>query len=355
MIAAYPTRFDRIARLALHRHTRLSSVRSVARRMAANDSTTFRLGTRGSLLAKTQSQLIADELEKRNPGLVVELVVVKTSGDTITDRPLHDLGGKGLFTKEIEVALLENRVDFAVHSFKDVPVTMPLVDQSDLSLIATPEREDPSDVIVFPRAFDDGQDGESALSRLREGARVGTGSLRRRCQLLARRPDLRIELIRGNIDTRLKKLANDEFDAIVLAYAGLHRAGMYDAARMITLSDEEMVPAPGQGALALQCRRTDQRTAELLLGLNDPGAALCVAAERALVGALGGDCHSPIAARARVNGSRITLAAAVGARDGNPPVIRASAEGAISSPPKVIKAVFDQLASQGVEAMLVAR
>src|SRR5687768_1736570 len=220
----------------------------------------LRLGTRGSLLAKTQSQLIADELEKRNPGLVVELVVVRTSGDTITDRPLHDLGGKGLFTKEIEVALLENRVDFAVHSFKDVPVTMPLVDQSALSLVSTPQREDPSDVVVFPSALEDANDGTPALSRLCEGARIGTGSMRRRCQLLAQRPDLRVEPVRGNIDTRLKKLANDEFDALVLAYAGLHRAGMYDAARMITLCDDEMLPAPGQGALALQCRRDDQRT-----------------------------------------------------------------------------------------------
>ena len=316
---------------------------------------TLRLGTRGSLLAKTQSRLIADELEERNPGLAVELVVVKTSGDAITDRPLHDLGGKGLFTKEIEVALLENRVDFAVHSFKDVPVTMPLVDQSGLSLVATPEREDPADVVVFPRAFDDARDDRLALTRLREGARVGTGSLRRRCQLLARRPDLRIQLIRGNIDTRLKKLANDEFDAIVLAYAGLHRAGMYDAARMITLGDDEMLPAPGQGALALQCRRDDHRTAELLLALNDAETATCVAAERALVTALQGDCHSPIAARARVKGLRITLSAAVGARDGNPPVVRASAEGPLSSPHEVTKSVYDQLAQQGVESMLAAR
>ena len=313
---------------------------------------TLRLGTRGSLLAKTQSQLIADELEKRNPGLVIELVVLKTSGDTITDRPLHELGGKGLFTKEIEIALLENRVDFAVHSFKDVPVTMPLVDQRGLSLVATPEREDPADVIVFPRAFDDRDDATSGIARLQQGARVGTGSLRRRCQLLAQRPDLHIELIRGNIDTRLKKLANDEFDAIVLAYAGLHRAGMYDAARMITLGDDEMLPAPGQGALALQCRRDDQRTADLLLGLNNAETTTCVAAERALVTALQGDCHSPIAALARFKGSRIMLSAAVGARDGNPPVIRASAEAPVSSPQEVIKSVYDQLARQGVHSML---
>lgn len=320
---------------------------------------TLRLGTRGSLLAKTQSQLIADDLEKRNPGLVIELVVVKTTGDAITDRPLHELGGKGLFTKEIELALLDNQVDFAVHSFKDVPVTMPLVDQSGLSLVCTPEREDASDVLVFPSATEsenatgaDENPATGGLARLPHGARVGTGSLRRRCQLLALRPDLRIEEVRGNIDTRLKKLANDEFDAIVLAYAGLHRAGMFDAGRMIVLGDDEMLPAPGQGALALQCRRDDQCTIDLLIGLNDPETAACVAAERALVQALEGDCHSPIAARARVKGVQMTLSAAVGRRDGNPPVIRASAEGLASSPQEVIQSVYDQLAQQGVQSML---
>ncbi len=333
---------------------------------------TWRLGTRGSLLAKTQSQLIADDLEKRNPGLAVELIVVKTSGDMITDRPLHELGGKGLFTKEIELALLEGRIDFAVHSFKDVPVTMPLVDQSGLSLVATPKRENPSDVLVFPCSRKSAPDPQSppvppwaagvseeslhgkagGLSGLPQGARVGTGSLRRRCQLLALRPDLRVESVRGNIDTRLKKLANDEFDAIVLAYAGLHRSGMFDAGRMIMLSDDEMLCAPGQGALALQCRLNDQTTSDLLEGLNDPETAMCVAAERSLVKALEGDCHSPIAARARVKGVSITLTGAVGARDGNPPVIRAWAEGSVSSPQEVVKAVYDQLARQGAQSML---
>jgi hydroxymethylbilane synthase len=310
--------------------------------------TTLRLGTRGSVLAKTQSQLIADELEKRHHGLAVELVVVKTSGDAITDRPLHEHGGKGLFTKEIELALLDGRIDFAVHSFKDVPVTMPLVDQSELSIVATPEREDPSDVLVFPTAREDG----GSIDQLSRGARVGTGSLRRRCQLLAIRPDLRIELIRGNIDTRLKKLANDEFDAIILAYAGLHRAGMFDAARMFTLGDDQMVPAPGQGALALQCRKDDRRTTDLLMELNDAETAACVAAERALVKELQGDCHSPIAAVARVKGRRMTLTAAVGARDGNPPVVRASADAPLKSPQEAIKKVFDELSRQGVQKLL---
>ncbi len=246
-----------------------------------------------------------------------------------------------------------------MHSYKDVPVTMPLVDQSGLTLVSTPMREDASDVMVFPCASDledrpraAGLPSEGGIARLAQRARVGTGSMRRRCQLLAIRPDLRVELVRGNIDTRLRKLANDEFDAIVLAYAGLHRAGMFDAARMIALSDDEMLPAPGQGALALQCRRDDERTANVLRGINDAETSTCVTAERGLVTALQGDCHSPIGARARVRGDRIGLLAAVGARDGIPPVIRASAERPVSSPQEVVKSVFDQLAAQGVMALL---
>jgi len=319
------------------------------RKPPAAEPVTLRLGTRGSLLAKTQSQLVADELEKRHRGLVVEVVVVKTSGDAITDRPLYEHGGKGLFTKEIEQALLAGQIDFAVHSCKDVPVTMPLVDQSGLSIVATPAREDPSDVLVFPTAQ---ESSEGGLSRLPQGARVGTGSLRRRAQLLERRPDLRIQHIRGNIDTRLKKLANDEFDAIILAYAGLHRAGLFDAARMIVLGDDEMLPAPGQGALAIQCRKDDRRTIEFLRELNDAETSASVAAERALIEMLAGDCHSPIAARARVKLERLTLHAAVGARDGSPPVVRASGEGPLDAPQEAAKAVHDTLERQGVRKLL---
>jgi hydroxymethylbilane synthase len=191
-----------------------------------------------------------------------------------------------------------------------------------------------------------------ALHLLASGARVGTGSLRRRSQLLSLRPDLRVELIRGNIDTRLRKLANDEFDAIILAYAGLHRAGMFDAGRMFTLSAAEMLPSPGQGALALQCRKDDARTTQLLLGLNDEQTATCVAAERALVTALQGDCHSPIAALAQVKGMRLHLSAAVGARNGVPPVIRAAGDASLKSPQDAITAVFDALTAQGVEKLL---
>jgi len=280
-------------------------------------TTTLRLGTRGSLLARTQSQIVANAVEKAHPGVHVELVTIRTSGDRITDRPLHDVGGKGLFTKEIEQALLSGDVDFAVHSFKDVPVTMPLVDPSGLVIAAVPEREDPRDVLA--------SDGALTLDALPQGARVGTGSLRRRCQLLERRPDLRIEPVRGNIDTRLRKLGEGQYDAIVLAAAGLVRSSLFDHSYMSILEPDVLLPAPGQGALALQCRRDDARARSLLEALNHPDAAECVAAERALVEAMQGDCHSPIAALATVKLGRIRVEVAVGARDGAPPVARTSA------------------------------
>src|SRR4051812_27983929 len=197
------------------RENERSAFASPAGRMSQTPSTTqvLRLGARGSMLSRMQSQSVADALEKQHPGLQVELVLIKTTGDRITDRPLHDVGGKGLFTKEIEQALLAREIDLAVHSFKDVPVTMPLVDQSDLIIAAVPEREDPRDVLIAPTA--------RRIAELPEGAKVGTGSPRRRCQLLAARADLRVEPIRGNVDTRLRKLRDGDYDAILLALAGL--------------------------------------------------------------------------------------------------------------------------------------
>jgi hydroxymethylbilane synthase len=279
----------------------------------------LRLGTRGSMLAKMQSQWVADELERLHPGLHVELVIVKTSGDQITKRPLHELGGKGLFTKELELALLNNEIDFAVHSFKDVPVTMPLVPQatSELIMAAVPKREEPWDVLISSR-------GARNVRELPDGATIGTGSLRRRCQLLNLRSDLHVESIRGNIDTRLRKERDGEFDAIVLAMAGLKRTGLFDSACMTPIAAEQMLPAPGQGALALQCRRDDASTRERLAALNDPDTFDCATAEREIVRALKGDCTSPIAALAKIDGSSMTIDAAVGARGGELPVHRAS-------------------------------
>lgn len=307
----------------------------------AEPSKTLRLGTRGSLLARTQSQIVANAIEKAHPGVHVELITVRTSGDRIADRPLHELGGKGLFTKELEQALLSNDIDFAVHSYKDVPVTMPLVDQEGLMIAAVPVREDPRDVLVCSLA--------RSIEELPRDARVGTGSLRRQCQLLALRPDLRIEPVRGNIDTRIRKLQEGQYDAIVLAASGLNRASLFDHESMTVIRTEVLLPAPGQGALALQCRRDDAETRRLLRALNDLDTAECVGAERALVAALEGDCHSPIAALATVNGEGIRLQAAVGARDGVPPVARAAAEGGGDV---VVRRVMTLLEAQGVRGVL---
>lgn len=286
--------------------------------------TLLRLGTRGSLLARTQSQQVADAVEQANAGVKVELVILKTTGDQVQDRPLADLGGKGLFTKELEQALLDGRVDFAVHSYKDVPVTMPLVDVSDLAIVAVPKREDARDALI-------NRDGLTSIERLPLSAKIGTGSIRRKCQLLAVRPDLQIEGVRGNIDTRLRKLVEGQFDAIVLAAAGLKRAGFFDSARMALLDPAVVTPSPGQGALAIQCRRSDVQTIGFLRSLHDAETAECVEIERSIVLGLNGDCHSPIAAYATMNGSDITLRTAYGQPDGNGPVKRDVRSGPVAA------------------------
>jgi hydroxymethylbilane synthase len=288
--------------------------------------------------------IVADMLERSAPGLRVELRVITTSGDRVVDRPLHEIGGKGLFTKELELALLNDEIDFAVHSFKDVPVTMPLVDQSDLVIAAVPAREDPRDVLVSRKA--------RRIADLPLGAQVGTGSLRRRCQILNQRTNLVVQPIRGNIDTRLRKLNEGQYDAVILALAGLKRTQLFDPAIMQAIDPEEMLPAAGQGALALQCRRDDSVTRSLLGGLNDKATAVCVAAEREVVKALQGDCHSPIAALATIHAGQIVLQTAVGARGGNLPVITASGRADRSHPEQAVATVFQALLSQGVVSLL---
>ncbi len=274
-----------------------------------------RLGTRGSLLARMQSEMVAAELRNLQPDVRIELVIVKTTGDRITDRPLHDVGGKGLFTKELELALLNNEIDFAVHSYKDVPVTMPLVDIADLVIAAVPRRADARDVLVAGptiRSIDD----------LPQGARVGTGSLRRQCQLLNRRPDLTVVPIRGNIDTRLKKQRDGEVDAVILAAAGLQRAGLFDDNAMIAIPIETMVPAAGQGALALQCRADDQFVRQLLGSMDDPVTRSSTDIEREVILRLNADCHSPIGVHARpTNKEAIEVTLAIG-REGSSNVER---------------------------------
>lgn len=343
--------------------------------MGISNPLTLRLGTRGSLLARVQSQWVADELEKRHPGLHVELCIFKTTGDQIADRPLHEAGGKGLFVKELERALLDKQVDFAVHSFKDVPVTMPLVEQDDLMVAAVPPREDSRDALLSAVA--------GTIDQLPVGARVGTGSLRRQAQLLALRPDLKVEGIRGNIDTRLKKLKAGEFDAVILAMAGLKRAALYDSSLMNPIDPEQMLPAAGQGALSVQCRRDDQRTVELLGALHHEPTARCVELERRIVQLLEGDCFSPIAVAAQITGNleevssqtsdvsgsqrldaggrteissssgpAISLRAVVARRGGGLPLLRASAQASLARASEAAERLFQALAAQGVREHL---
>lgn len=261
-----------------------------------------RMGSRGSALALAQSNWVQGELSRRYGDIRVELRVIKTSGDRFVDRPIASLGGKGVFTKEIEEALLSGAIDLAVHSMKDLPVELP----AGLALAAVPVREDARDALVSGKG--------GGFEDLPRGARLGTGSLRRRAQLLHRRPDLVMLPIRGNIDTRLRKLDEGDVDALVMAAAGLKRIGRADRIGEF-LADDICVSAVAQGALAIETRRDDS-VAELLSFLHDRATWTEVSAERALLAALGGGCHVPLGARARLTGGRLTLIAVVASADG---------------------------------------
>jgi hydroxymethylbilane synthase len=241
------------------------------------------LATRKSKLALAQARAYAASLVALHPGLAVEELHVVTSGDRFQDRPLQEIGGKGLFVKEIEEALLEGRADFAVHSIKDVPAEL----AAGLTMAAIPKREDPRDVLVTRGGVD--------LGGLPQGAAVGTSSLRRSTLLRAKRGDLRYEVLRGNVDTRLRKLDEGQVDAIVLAHAGLRRLGL--AARVTqVLEPETMLPAVGQGALGIECRADDERVRGLLAASDDGETRVAVEAERAFLRAVGGSCNLPVAA-----------------------------------------------------------
>ena len=255
------------------------------------------VGTRGSPLAIAQTRHVCALLVTAHPALAedgaLRTTVVTTSGDRILDRPLAEIGGKGLFTKEIEEALLDGRIDLAVHSMKDVPTWLP----AGLEIAAIPARENPRDVLI---ARD--MPGIAGLAGLPQGARVGTGSLRRQAQLLARRPDISVVPMRGNVGTRLRKVAEGAADATLLALAGLKRLGE-DVAGMAVLAPEDMLPAVGQGALGIECRSDDDRIQEVLRPIADPAATAAVRCERALLEVLDGSCRMPIAGLAVPDGA----------------------------------------------------
>jgi hydroxymethylbilane synthase len=262
------------------------------------------IGTRGSALALWQARYVAAAIE-RNPRIKTELKIIKTRGDKILDTPLAQVGGKGLFTKEIEDALLDKRVDLAVHSMKDLPTELP----EGLHVGATLKREDPRDVFIS-------RDGKS-LHDLRPGARIGTSSLRRKAFLLNRFPDLKVISIRGNVDTRLKKMETEDLAGVILAAAGILRMGFSDK---ITgyLEPDLVIPAIGQGALAIETRVNDTDTNDVVAELNHPETAACVRVERAFLMRMGGGCQVPMAAHCVLDGQGIKVTAAVVHPDGNP-------------------------------------
>lgn len=320
--------------------------------------TELRIATRGSQLALWQAEHVRSLLREQAPELEISLLVLKTQGDRTLDRPLSEIGGKGLFTKEIEEALLDRRADLAVHSMKDLPSELP----EGLVLGAIPAREDPADALVLapghrpPPALQrgDGHDAGALLRSLPAGARVGTSSLRRACQLRRLRPDLEIVALRGNVDTRLRRIEHGELDAAVLAAAGLRRLGLggHIAA---CFSPAQMLPACGQGALGLECRADDAVLLARLARLSDAAATAAVLAERALSLRLGGSCHTPLGGHARVHrlpdGSELILDGLVGSPDGRE-VLRAERRGPVEAPAELGRQLGDALLAAGAERLL---
>jgi hydroxymethylbilane synthase len=296
------------------------------------------IGTRGSALARWQADHVAAELRRLHPGLEVEQKIIVTEGDRFQTGPVIELGGKGVWVKEIEAGLLEGSIDLAVHSLKDVPATL----APGLMLAAIPPRADPRDVVVS-------RDG-STLATLSPGSRVGTSSLRRVCQVVALRSDLRVEVLRGNVDTRLRKVAEGVVDAGILAAAGLDRLGL---GHRITerLSPEAMLPAIGQGALAIETRADDTRVVGLCRALSDPDAEATAAAERALLAGLGVGCRTPVAGHATVEGDTLTLRGLVGRPDASE-ILREERRGPRASAAALGAALAARLLARGADRIL---
>ncbi|MBI5342364.1 MAG: hydroxymethylbilane synthase [Deltaproteobacteria bacterium] len=297
----------------------------------------IRLGSRGSKLALWQAEFVRSEVERRTGG-TVEIVRIKTTGDMILNVPLARVGGKGLFVKEIEEALLAGAIDLAVHSMKDVPTDLPAA----LEIVAITKREDPRDAFL--------SDKVKRFEDLPAGAKVGTSSLRRQTQLLSRRPDLVVVDNRGNLDTRIRKMEEGKFDAIILAAAGLRRLGWEGKIAQI-LPTEVSLPAIGQGALGIEIRRDDAETREAVLFLNDRDTAFAVRAERGFLKRLEGGCQVPIAAYGKTDGEAVFLEGMVGRRDGSE-ILRGSARGRVADPGALGIGLAEQLLARGAKQIL---
>ncbi|GAB4129477.1 MAG: hydroxymethylbilane synthase [Roseiflexaceae bacterium] len=301
---------------------------------------TLTIGTRSSKLALAQSNQVRDALLAAHPGLVIELEHITTKGDIVLDRPLSAIGDKGLFVTEIEDAMRAGRVDLAVHSAKDLPSVLP----EDMALIAFPRRADPRDALIA-------QHGQT-LAQLSYRARVGTSSLRRASQLRSLRPDLEILDLRGNVDTRLRKLHEGQYDAIVLAAAGLERLGLLSEVSEFLDPNDMMIPAVSQGIIAIEARAGDSATAALLAVLDDQEARIAATAERAFLARIGGGCQVPLAAYAQISGDQISIAGMIGARDGRS--VRATQLGHSADPAALGTALAEQLLAAGGAELLEA-
>ena len=296
------------------------------------------IGTRGSTLALCQAQIVQTKLEERFPRKTFAVKTIKARADQNPELPLIAMGGEGVFVKELEHALLDGRIDLAVHSMKDLPLEIP----RELTIASVLEREEPRDALVSR--------SKTGLDELPSGSRVGTSSLRRRSQLLHRRPDLQMLDIRGNVDTRLRKLQQGDYDAIVVAACGLIRLGLEERITEY-LSVSTMLPEPGQGALAIEARADDRQIRALLSELDDPVSRSCVEAERAFLEALGGGCRVPIAAYASLRNGTLALEGAVIAQDGRQQ-LRGTLEGPMTEPITLGHRLAEQLATQGARQLL---
>lgn len=295
------------------------------------------IGSRGSALALAQANWVSERIKLHNPGVEVRIEVIKTKGDKILDTPLSRIGDKGLFVKEIEAALIEKKIDLAVHSMKDLPS-----DSNEALIVAAiPERVDPCDVLVSK---------SGGLDQLTPGSRVGTSSLRRKAQLLHHRPDLEFFDLRGNLDTRIAKLESGDYDAIILAFAGLHRLGLDDKITEKIPFDVSL-PAVGQGALAVQIRKNDAEMMQIVAPIDDPVSRAAVSAERALLSALGGGCQTPIAALAQMEQDSLVLRSMVSSLDGRE-VIRATGKDSAENAESLGKRTAEVLLESGANDIL---
>ena len=280
------------------------------------------VGTRGSNLALVQTNWVVDQLKKENPGVEFEVKIIKTKGDLIKVLPLDKIGDKGLFVKEIEKSLLDGEIDMAVHSMKDMPSYLP----EGLKFAHSPKREDPRDALIF-------KEGYKSLDDLPQGARIGTGSKRRKYQLLKHRPDLEIVPIRGNIETRIKKIETEKLDGVVLAASGLRRAGLDDKIDYYIPTDI-MLPAPAQGILALEIREDDKETEKIIDSIKDDITKIQIDAERGFLIGVNGSCHIPMGAYCEIEGEKITLTGLYGDGEGKKIVVQ-SQVGTLADAPKI--------------------